>query len=58
VTFAAGDAGARKAHMISPLASLTLDWLHIIVLLGAIQGVFLAGALASKRRNRTAKRHV
>jgi len=38
------------------VASLTLDWLHVIVLLGAIQGVFLAGALASKRRNRTANR--
>ena len=38
------------------MASLTLDWLHVIVLLGAIQGVFLAGALASKRRNRTANR--
>jgi hypothetical protein len=38
------------------MASLTLDWLHIIVLLGAVQGVFLAGALATKRRNRTANR--
>ena len=35
---------------------LTLGWLHIIALLGAIQGVFLAGALATKRRNRTANR--
>ena len=38
------------------MASLTLDWLHVIVLLGAIQGVFLAGVLATKRRNRTANR--
>jgi AraC-like DNA-binding protein len=38
------------------MASLTLDWLHIVVLLGAVQGVFLAGALATKRRNRTANR--
>src|SRR5215213_1153079 len=38
------------------MASLTLDWLHIIPLLGAIHGVFLAGVLATKRRNRTANR--
>jgi len=38
------------------MASLTLDWLHVIVLLGAIQGVFLAGVLATKRSNRTANR--
>ena len=35
---------------------MTLDWLHIIALLGAIQGVFLAGVLATKRSNRTASR--
>jgi AraC-like DNA-binding protein len=35
---------------------LTLDWLHTIVLLGAVQGVFLAGALAARRSNRTANR--
>jgi AraC-like DNA-binding protein len=35
---------------------LTLDWLHIIVLLGAVQGVFLTVALATKQRNRTANR--
>lgn len=38
------------------MASLTLDWLHVITLLGAVQGVVLAGALLSKRRNRTANR--
>ena len=38
------------------MASLTLDWLHLIALLGAIQGVFLAGVLATKRTNRTAGR--
>ncbi|HEX7121501.1 MAG TPA: hypothetical protein VF178_03955, partial [Gemmatimonadaceae bacterium] len=38
------------------MASLTLDWLHVVVLLGAIQGVFLAAVLATKRRNRTANR--
>ncbi len=35
---------------------LTLDWLDLVVLLGAIQGVFLAGVLATKRSNRTANR--
>lgn len=35
---------------------LTLDWLHLIVLLGAVQGVILAAALAARRRNRTANR--
>ena len=38
------------------MARLTLDWLHLIALLGAIQGVFLAGALVAKRSNRTANR--
>ena len=38
------------------MARLTLDWLHLIALLGAIQGVFLAGALAAKRSNQTANR--
>ena len=28
------------------MPSLTLDWLHVIILLGAIQGVFLTVALA------------
>ena len=47
----------RARISVTPqMASLTLDWLHIIALLGAIQGVFLAGALATKRRNRTANR--
>lgn len=35
---------------------LTLDWLHLTVLLGAVQGVFLASALATRRQNRTANR--
>jgi AraC-like DNA-binding protein len=38
------------------MASLTLDWLHVIVLLGALQGLFLTAALATRRRNRTANR--
>ena len=38
------------------MSKLTLDWLHVIILLGAIQGVFLAGVLATKQRNRTANR--
>lgn len=35
---------------------LTLDWLQIVALLGAVQGFFLAGVLATQRRNRTANR--
>jgi AraC-like DNA-binding protein len=38
------------------MSGLTLDWLHVIIFFGAIQGVFLAVALATKRRNRTANR--
>jgi AraC-like DNA-binding protein len=38
------------------MTRLTLDWLHLVALLGAAQGVFLAGVLATKRRNRTANR--
>src|SRR5689334_17593182 len=38
------------------MPSLTLDGLHFIVLLGAIQGAFLTAALIAKRRNRTANR--
>src|SRR5512143_866738 len=38
------------------MPSLTLDWLHVIALLGAIQGVFLAGVLVTRRSNRTANR--
>jgi AraC-like DNA-binding protein len=35
---------------------ITLDWLHIITLLGAVQGLILAGVLAVRRTNRTANR--
>jgi len=38
------------------MARLTLSWLQVINLLGAIQGLVLAGALVSKRSNRTANR--
>ena len=38
------------------MAGLALDWIQFAALLGAIQGVFLAGALFSKRSNRTANR--
>jgi len=38
------------------MTRVTLDWLHIVALLGAIQGVFLAGVLITKRTNRTASR--
>lgn len=35
---------------------ITLGWLQIAALLGAVQGFFLAVALAAQRRNRTANR--
>jgi AraC-like DNA-binding protein len=38
------------------MATITLDWLHTVVLLGAVQGLILAGVLAVRRRNRTANR--
>jgi AraC-like DNA-binding protein len=38
------------------MGRLTLDWLHVVALLGAVQGVFLAGVLATKQRNRAANR--
>src|SRR6478752_9900650 len=38
------------------MATVTLGWLHIIALLGAIQGLFLAAVLVTKRSNRTANR--
>ena len=36
--------------------SLTLDWLHLVILLGAVQGVFLVAVLAARQQNRTANR--
>ncbi len=36
--------------------AITLDWLHIIALLGAVQGLILTGVLTAQRRNRTANR--
>ena len=36
--------------------SITLDWLYTVALLGGIQGLFLAGVLAARQRNRTANR--
>ena len=36
--------------------AITLDWLHIIALLGAVQGLILTGVLTVQRRNRTANR--
>jgi AraC-like DNA-binding protein len=38
------------------MAPIALDWLQIAALLGAAQGVFLTGILATQRRNRTANR--
>lgn len=51
-----GPQAGAGLDIFHPMPSLTLDWLHLIALLGAVQGVFLAGALATKRRNRTANR--
>lgn len=38
------------------MSNVTLDWLHVAILLGAVQGVVLALVLATQRRNRTANR--
>ncbi len=38
------------------MPSLTLDWLHLLVLLGACQGILLAISLATNRHNRVANR--
>ena len=38
------------------MANVTLDWLHVAILAGAVQGVFLALMLATQRRNRIANR--
>ncbi len=38
------------------MAHLTLDWLNIVALLGAMQGLLLAAVLVTKARNRTANR--
>ena len=34
----------------------TIDWIHLAELVGAVQGVLLAAALAAHRTNRTANR--
>jgi hypothetical protein len=36
------------------MASLTLDWIQLVSLAGAVQGLFLTGVLVAQRRNRTA----
>ena len=38
------------------MASLTLDWLQLAAVVGALQGLFLAGTLFAQRNNRTANR--
>ena len=38
------------------MASLTLDWLQLASLVGALQGLLLAGTLFAQRNNRTANR--
>lgn len=38
------------------MASLTLDWVQLAAIVGALQGPFLIGALITQRSNRTANR--
>lgn len=38
------------------MANLTLDWLQLAALVGALQGLFLTGVLVAQRSNRTANR--
>jgi AraC-like DNA-binding protein len=38
------------------MASLTLDWIQLAALVGALQGLLLSGALVAQRNNRTANR--
>jgi len=38
------------------MASLTLDWIQLAAVVGALQGLFLAGALMAQRNNKTANR--
>jgi hypothetical protein len=38
------------------MVTITLDWLNVVALLGAVQGLILSGVLAARRRNRTANR--
>jgi hypothetical protein len=38
------------------MAHLSLDWLHLLTLLGAAQGLLLTVVLATQRRNRIANR--
>ena len=38
------------------MASLTLDWIQLAAVVGALQGLFLAGTLVAQRNNRTANR--
>jgi AraC-like DNA-binding protein len=38
------------------MASLTLDWIQLASLVGALQGVLLTGVLVAQRKNRTANR--
>jgi O-antigen ligase len=38
------------------MASLTLDWLQLAALVGALQGLLLSGVLVAQRSNKTANR--
>jgi AraC-like DNA-binding protein len=41
---------------IHGMASLTLDWIQLAAIVGALQGLFLTGVLIAQRANRTANR--
>jgi AraC-like DNA-binding protein len=42
--------------MLAAMARLTLDWLQLASVVGALQGLLLAGVLFAQRQNRTANR--
>ncbi len=44
------------ASMILAMASLTLDWIQLAQVVGALQGLLLTGVLLAQRHNRTANR--
>lgn len=44
------------ADMLCGMASLTLDWIQLAAVVGALQGLLLTGVLVARRDNRTANR--
>jgi len=47
---------ASAVPVVSVAPAVSLDWLTVVILLGAVQGFVLAAALATHRQNRTANR--